>query len=423
MKTTAVRIYGANDLRLETFELPAIKSTEILAKVVSDSICMSSYKAAKQGADHKRIPNNIATNPTIIGHEFCLVILEVGDEWKDKYIVGEKYSIQPAMNYKGSLDAPGYSYEFIGGDATHVIIPEEVMIQNCLLPYNGEGFFPASLAEPFSCIAGALHENFRSNLDTHIHEMDIKKDGAMIILAGAGPMGLAAVEYTVNRDIKPRLLVVTDIDQERLVRAASIITSQDALKKGIILRYVNTSEFNDPVPKLKSLNNGEGYDDVFIFAPVKTLAEQGNQLLGRKGCLNFFAGPTNPEFKAEVNLFNVHYESHRFTGTSGGNTSDMTEVLEMFSNKTIRPEIIISHVGGLDSVIDTTLHLPQLPGAKKLVYTQLSMPMTAISDFDTLGESDPLYKELAEMCDRHDGLWSVEAEKYLLEYGKKIEVE
>ena len=47
MKTKAVRLYGVNDLRLEEFELPQIKEDEILAKVVRDSFCMSSYKAAK----------------------------------------------------------------------------------------------------------------------------------------------------------------------------------------------------------------------------------------------------------------------------------------------------------------------------------------------------------------------------------------
>ena len=41
LKTKAVRIYGANDLRLEEFELPALRDDEILAKVVSDSLCMS----------------------------------------------------------------------------------------------------------------------------------------------------------------------------------------------------------------------------------------------------------------------------------------------------------------------------------------------------------------------------------------------
>ena len=49
MKTIAVRLYGKNDLRTEAFELPPIKEDEILAKVVSDSVCMSSYKAAIQG--------------------------------------------------------------------------------------------------------------------------------------------------------------------------------------------------------------------------------------------------------------------------------------------------------------------------------------------------------------------------------------
>ena len=107
MKTTAVRIYGKNDLRLESFELPEIKETEILAKVVSDSICMSSYKAAMQGADHKRVPDDVAENPTIIGHEFCGELVKIGSKWADKYKAGDKFVIQPSINYKGSPDAPG----------------------------------------------------------------------------------------------------------------------------------------------------------------------------------------------------------------------------------------------------------------------------------------------------------------------------
>ena len=41
MKTKAVRMYGTRDIRLAEFELPEIKEDEILAKVLSDSICMS----------------------------------------------------------------------------------------------------------------------------------------------------------------------------------------------------------------------------------------------------------------------------------------------------------------------------------------------------------------------------------------------
>lgn len=140
MKTKAVRLYGKNDLRLEEFELPKIKDDEILAKVVCDSICMSSYKASHEADIHKRVPRDIAQNPVIIGHEFAGELVEVGSKWSGRFKAGDKFSIQPALNYEkgpvGVLSAPGYSYRFIGGDATYVVIPNEVMEQGCLLPFT-----------------------------------------------------------------------------------------------------------------------------------------------------------------------------------------------------------------------------------------------------------------------------------------------
>jgi L-sorbose 1-phosphate reductase len=150
--TKAVRLYGKENLKLEEFQLPSIKDDEILAKVVSDSICMSSYKAAKQGSDHKRVPDDVHENPVIIGHEFAGEIVEVGSKWQHKFKPGQKYSIQPAIYYEdgplGILSAPGYTYPYIGGDATYVIIPRDVLEQDCLLAYEGPGYYPASLAEP-----------------------------------------------------------------------------------------------------------------------------------------------------------------------------------------------------------------------------------------------------------------------------------
>lgn len=93
MKTKAVRLYGKKDLRLEEFELPAIRENEILAKVICDSICMSSYKAATQGTDHKRIPKDVDVKPIIIGHEFAGELVEVGSKWKQQFKAGDKFSI------------------------------------------------------------------------------------------------------------------------------------------------------------------------------------------------------------------------------------------------------------------------------------------------------------------------------------------
>jgi threonine dehydrogenase-like Zn-dependent dehydrogenase len=424
MKTKAIRIYGKDDLRLDEFELPAIREDEILAHVICDSICMSSYKATKQGADHKRIPDDIHINPTIIGHEFSGEIVEAGKKWKHKFHPGMKFSIQPAINYPagpvGILSAPGYSYRFIGGDATYIIIPREVMEQDCLLPYTGKGYYPGALAEPLSCVIGAMHANFHTTPGSYAHRMEIVDGGNLALLAGVGPMGLAAINYILNRkDRKPALMVVTDIDQSRLDRASALFSPEMALKKGIKLQYLNTGNMDDPVKSLLTVTGDKGFNDVFIFAPVPKVIEQGDAILAFDGCLNFFAGPGDPKFKSSLNFYNVHYNYTHLIGTSGGNKDDMEEALSMMSEG-LDPAGLVTHIGGLDSVIETTRHLPDIPGGKKLIYTNISMPLTALSDFGEKGKADPMFRQLETMVDGSKGLWNTEAEEYLIRNARAI---
>ncbi len=420
MKTKAVRLYGKNDLRLEEFDLPQIKDDEILAKIISDSICMSSYKAAAQGADHKRVPDDVAENPTIIGHEFCGELMEVGAKWRDQFKVGDKFSIQPALNMPENIyAAPGYSFQYIGGDATYVIIPAAVMELGCLLPYNGKAFYHGSLAEPMSCIVGGYHVNYHTQPGSYIHSMGIMPHGKMALLAGVGPMGLGAIDYALHCDRKPGLLVVTDIDDARLARAASLYSVEHAATCGVKLHYVNTAGIEDVPAHLREIAGG-GFDDVYVFAPVAAVVEQGDALLAQDGCLNFFAGPTDPNFSAKFNFYNVHYTASHIAGNSGGNTDDMKESLTMMAAGTIDPSSMITHIGGLDAVIDTTLNLPHIPGGKKLIYNQISLPLTAIADFAALGESDPLFAKLAALTAQNKGLWSPACEQYLLANAKAI---
>lgn len=421
MKTRAVRLYDVNTMKLEEFELPKIKDDEILVKVISNSICMSTYKAVIQGSAHKRVPENIATNPTIMGHEFAGTIVEVGEEWADRYKVGAKFALQPALNYKGSPWSPGYSYEYFGGLMTYCIIPKEVMILDLLLDYYGEAFYDASLSEPMSCVIGGFHANYHTETGKYIHHMGIKEGGKMALLAGVGPMGLGAIDYALHCNRKPGLLVVTDINEDRLARAEKLFPVDKAAEVGVKLIYVNTGKFENPDQALIDYSGGTGYDDVFVYTPIQPVVEQGDRILGKDGCLNFFAGPSKKDFTGTVNFYNIHYTPTHIMGSTGGNADDTRESLAMSSEKKINPAVMLTHIGGIDSAIDTILNLPKIPGGKKLVYNDISMPLTAIEDFEELGKTDPLFKGLAEICNRNNGLWCAEAENYLLKNGKRME--
>jgi len=226
-------------------------------------------------------------------------------------------------------------------------------------------------------------------------------------------MGLAAIDYILHCPRRPGRLVVTDIDQSRLDRATSILSVDEAAKNGVTLEYLNTTGI-DAKAALLAFNGDKGFDDVLVFAPVAPVVELADSVLGDDGCLNFFAGPADPRFSAKFNFYNVHYASTHIVGTSGGNTSDMAECLEMMGKGRLNPAILVTHIGGLNAVPEATLNLPNIPGGKKLIYTGIDLPLTAIADFEAMGKTDPLFARLHELCKQNNGLWNYKAEHVLL---------
>jgi len=225
---------------------------------------------------------------------------------------------------------------------------------------------------------------------------------------------------TGNVSIRKKHLIDVGGFDERLKRAASIYTVDDAKKNGVELIYINTSNPDRGIDYLMGLTNGKGFDDVMVFAPVRPVVEMGDKILARDGCLNFFAGPSNTAFSAEFNFYNVHYSSTHIVGTSGGNTDDMLESLDMMGKGMINPASMVTHIGGLNSVVETTLNLPKIPGGKKLIYTNIHMELIAIDSFREKGKDNQMFARLADIVEKNSGLWSADAEKYLLANAKKI---
>lgn len=410
MKTKAVRLYGENDLRLEEFELPELKNGEILIKIISDSVCMSTYKTVKQGAKHLRVPDNVAENPVIIGHEFCAEIVEVTDKWKEKFHVGDKVAMPPVLSYLAGMQTVGYSFGEIGGVSTYSIVYDHIIENGYLIKLDSDCFFKGSLIEPASCVIRGYKGSMHLDADG-VPYTNLKPGGKVAILAGCGPMGLVAIDLALHGTVKPDLVVVTDLDENRLARAKKLFSPEKAAKDGISLIFSNSTDGGE----LVALAGGE-FDDVFVYAPVPAVVELGDEILGFDGCLNFFAGPLDRNFSAKFNFYNVHYKQHHVSGTSGSTLADMQDIVRLIGERRIDPAVMITHIGGMDAAIDTTVHLPQIPGGKKLIYTHIDLPLTAIADFTALGETDDRFKALDTLVKQNNGLWSAEAEAYLLEH-------
>jgi len=417
MQTTAVRLHGAYKMSMDRFDLPAITEDEVLIKVISDSLCTSTYKAYKQGAAHKRVPENVEEVPIIVGHELCAEVVEVGTKLTDDWKVGDKCIIQAALRLPDGHD-PGYSYPYVGGAATYAVVPKKVLDRDCLLPYKGNGIYKASLVEPIACCLRGYKGMYHIDPDSYDIIPGTKKGGKVAILGGAGPMGLASAALAGSYG-EASMCAVVDISADRLELASRKFPSEASEKFGCKLHYVNTSDVADPAAMLRELSGG-GFDDVLVMVPVPALFTLAEQICAFDGCVNFFAGPADKGLMGQLNLYRIHYEGVHIVGTAGSTPDDMRDTIRLIEQDRIDPAIMVSHILGLNAYADTIAAMEKPGGAKKLCYNHINLPIVALDDLAEAGKNDPMLAELAKIVDAHNGLWCVEAEEYLLANAKGI---
>ena len=123
--------------------------------------------------------------------------------------------------------------------------------------------------------------------------------------------------------------------------------------------------------------------------------------------------------QGSLNLYRVHYDGIHVVGTAGSIPEDTVDTIKLIEQNAINPGAIVSHILGLEPVMDTIYAMERPSGAKKVCYPSLDIPLVAIDELAELGKTDPLWAALAEIVERNGGLWCAEAEKYLLENAPK----
>jgi L-sorbose 1-phosphate reductase len=82
----------------------------------------------------------------------------------------------------------------------------------------------------------------------------------------------------------------------------------------------------------------------------------------------------------------------------------MIESLKKMGEGKLNPSAMITHVGGMDAVVNTTLNLPNILGGKIIIYNNIKRELTALAEFESKGANNPMLKDLAAIVKSHNGL-------------------
>src|SRR3569833_4586458 len=82
---------GIDNLRQVSADLPLIKPDQLLVRHDACGRCFTDIKIINLGGDHPRLRGrNLKKDPVVLGHECIITVLEVGEELKGQYAVGQR---------------------------------------------------------------------------------------------------------------------------------------------------------------------------------------------------------------------------------------------------------------------------------------------------------------------------------------------
>ncbi len=368
MKATVLSGVGFENIITKEVPVPEPGPKQLLARVDAAGVCTSILKIIQLGANHKYLNGwDPVKWPAILGDEGSLTIIKVGSGLEDKYSTGKRYGIQPAVdlgpinhlerynnNGKG-MEKTAVGYTLSGLLAEYILIQEEVMEGNCLIPLPDDDmpYFAVSMAEPISCVISAQTRNVHIYKDSpqssRYAKLGIKENGVCIIV-GAGAMGLIHIELAMR--FRPRVLIVNDVLEERLSRVNRILKPK-AEEKGIKLITVTPDKIYD---LLTDITDGRMADDIILAVGIKQVQQEAFNWLGFGGVISLFGGLPKGDSILNIDNMKVHYEEIKVAGSSGGDPGDYIETLEAIKNNDIDAGNYVAAVGSIDNAVKV-LHM------------------------------------------------------------------
>ena len=264
---TAAVLYGREDLKIETVDIPALAEDEVLLRVKVALTCGTDLKVWKQGYHPRMI-----VPPAIFGHELAGVVEIMG-----RSVNG---GLRKGMRVVPSNSAPCNTCLFCrkdhanlcedllfnnGAYAEYIRIPGRIVRQSLLEIPDHVSFLDAAMVEPLACVLRGISETGINPGDT-------------TVIIGCGPIGLKFIRVLAKRNVR----VIA------LGKRASQIRAAERL--GAWAAY-DVSQLANPVDAVRRLSDGSrGADSVIEAVGSPTTWQWAIQMVRRGGTVNLFGG-------------------------------------------------------------------------------------------------------------------------------------
>lgn len=326
----AVVLNGPNDFASIDIPKPVIGDNDMLLEMKKAAICGTDMRILA-GTKTKGV-----RYPSVIGHEMCGVIAEVGKNVTG-FQVGDKVSIAnvipcgscPAClagRENACMNRKAIGYEFDGGFEEYVLIPEiAIKSGNVIKLPEDVSFTAGALIEPLSCCIRGL-----KNAGTGFNDT--------VLIVGAGPIGLMHMQLS------------------KIAGAKQVIVSEPNEMRREVALELGADRVVDPTKEnleqiIKDATNGMGADVIVMAIGVPALVNSTLKLCKKGGTVNLFAGFAGTgECQIEVNT--IHYNEINVNGSTAYKRADYLEAADMVITKKINLDKIATHTFKIDEFQD-----------------------------------------------------------------------
>ncbi|MGI6083960.1 MAG: zinc-dependent dehydrogenase [Acetivibrionales bacterium] len=322
----AVILSGPNQFAPGTIEKPIPGSGDVVIRMRATAICGTDIRIL-EGKKTKGV-----RYPSVIGHEMCGEISEIGSEVSG-FAIGDRVSVAnviPCGNCSSCLggrenaclNRKALGYEFDGGFAEYVLIPRIALQSgNVVKLPDSVSYEEGALIEPLSCCIRGL-----KNAGT--------KFGDTVLIVGAGPIGLMHMQLA-----KIAGAFKTIVSEPNAYRLAT------AKKLGADVVVDPNNENLEEIVMRET--DGLGADVIILAIGVPAMVNQCLKLCKRGGSVNLFAGFSGTgESTIEANL--IHYNELNVNGSTAYRRIDYLEAARMVAAQRINLKELVTHKFTID---------------------------------------------------------------------------